>query len=53
MEEDKLRENLAMSLEERWDAFWIMQRNHKQLFPNETKNKNTKKRIVFSKPEWI
>jgi len=53
LEEDQLQFNLAMSLEERWEAFWKMQRNHKQLFSDESVNLTTKKRIIFSKPEWI
>ena len=53
LEEDQLRQNLALSLEERWEAFWKMQRNHKQLFPDEVTNETTKKRIIFSKPGWI
>jgi len=57
LDEDQLKQNLAMSLEQRWEAFWRMQRNHKQLFHNEAnkevKSLTTKKRIIFSKPEWI
>jgi len=57
LDEDQLKQNLAMSLEQRWEAFWKMQRNHKQLFSNETNgtagNTETKRRIIFSKPKWI
>lgn len=57
LDEDQLKQNLAMSLEQRWEAFWKMQRNHKQLFSNETNgaaaNTESKRRIIFSKPKWI
>lgn len=57
LENDTLRENIKMSLEERWEAFWKLKRNHEQIFPVENnesfKRATGKKRFTISRPAWI
>ena len=57
LELDEIRSVQETTLQERFETFWRMRQYHKQLFGagagNLEKAATLKKRITFSKPEWI
>jgi hypothetical protein len=54
LHKDRLQEIMNSTLQERWDAFWNLQKLHNQLMSEKYGVDSVKKKrtITISKPDW-